>query len=292
MNFKQQALIIALGTCIAAPALAHDLSIATIGNQGFLARMGGAFARDTVIGYMFSPSTMSVNGTEIVDPASTNPSLPRQIINVLTGINLGVTLWTLGKEGLKKSLGAMTGREVALFSQAYDSGMDVYVLMEAARDSYKAMRAIIDEAQAHKAANPAEQGAVSPYIDTAMVPAYAATFVPNFLASYYSFVLGANLGAKYSAPLAPYSVLNIPIQPLAFAYIMWNVGIALCMTAKEAIAALGETVGLTDNCKACSAIADAAQELSYVATGITLGLLSLYAIKYGKLSVAYQNHEN
>lgn len=286
MTFKIKAMIIALGACMVAPAVAQDLSISIIANQGFLARMGGAFARDKAIEYMFAPSTMSVNGTEIVDPASANPSLPRQIVNVLTGINLGVTLWTLGKEGLKKSLGETTGKEVALFSQAYDSGMDIYVLMEAARDSYKAMRAIIDEARAHKAANPAEQGAVSSYIDTAMVPAYAATFVPNFLASYYSFELGCTLGVKHSAKLAPYSVLNIPVQPLAFAYIMWNVGIALCMTAKEAIAALGETVGLTDNCKACSAIADAAQQLSYVTLGITVGAYNLYKIHNARMKTA------
>jgi hypothetical protein len=91
------------------------------------------------------------------------------------------------------------------------------------------------------------------------------------------------LGVKHSAKLAPYSVLNIPVQPLAFAYIMWNVGIALCMTAKEAIAALGETVGLTDNCKACSAIADAAQQLSYVTLGITVGAYNLYKMHNARM---------
>lgn len=265
MTFKLQAVIVVLGACITAPAAAHDFPIAATMNTGFLMRMGGAYARDKAIEFMFAQSAAQVNGTEIVNPADQQPSLVRQMANVLAGINLGVTLWTMGAIGLKKSLELEAGStNTKFFDQSFDRGMDMFVLMEAARDNYKAIRAIADEAQAPKIIAPEKSTAVQTYFGGSMIPAYLATHGAGAVASYYSFVFGAKLGAKVTK------------NPLAFSLVLWNVGISLCMSAHAAYNYLADAIGLTTGCTACDAIYSAAEQNAYIATGIIPGLWALW----------------
>lgn len=254
-----------LGFGICAPVAAHDFPISATMNEGFLMRMGGAYARDKVIEFMFSQPAAQVNGTEVVNPADQQPSLVRQMANVLTGINLGVTLWTMGALGLKKSLEIEASSiETKFFDQSFDRGMDMFVLMEAARDNYKAIRAIADEAQAPKVIAPEKSTAIQTYFGGSMIPAYLATHGAGAVASYYAFALGAKLGAKVTQ------------NPLAFSLVLWNVGISLCMSAHAAYTYLADAIGLTTGCKACGAIYSAAEQNAYIATGIIPGFWALW----------------